>query len=49
MDKNVEKVMKEILGEDDYDLVIEMLDAMDRTTRNPKDEIRSILEDAVDE
>jgi len=48
MDKNVEKVMKDILGIDDFELVVEMLDAMEETTRNPRDEIRAILEDAVD-
>ena len=49
MDEKVDKVLRDMLDEEDYSMVLEMLDAMEGSSRNAKDEIRKILEDTVNE
>ena len=49
MDQKVDKVLRDMLDAEDYEMVLEMLDAMDGSTKNAKDDIRKILEDAVNE
>lgn len=47
MDEKVEKILRENLTSDDYEMVLEMLEVLESSTKNPKNDIRKILEDTI--
>lgn len=47
MDEKVDQILRENLSSDDYEMVLEMLEILDGSTKNPKNEIRKILEDTI--
>lgn len=44
MDERVDRVLRDKLERDDYEMVIKMLEAMEDSPRNVKDSLRKILE-----
>lgn len=49
MNEKVDKVLRDILNTEDYSMILKMLNAMDGSPRNAKDEIRKILEDVAND
>ncbi len=47
MDEKVDRILKDTMGQEDYTMVLRMLDVIDGPSKNVKEDIRKILEETV--